>query len=482
MEIQAPHFLILSYPAQGHINPNLRLAKRLAREAAASAGRSVHITFSTAVSAHRQMFPSSGADRSVEHDDGISFIPYSNGYDDGFDKEKHDVGNYMTAMKRHGAETLAAIVDDLASGGHPVTCLIYSFFMSWAADIARDRGIPCFLHWIQPATAFAVYWHAFHDCGSAISAAAGDLSGLVKLPELPPMRVRDLPSFLTLTSSDDPYAILLPHLREMFETLDAEAAVAKITKPRVLVNTADVMEAPAMASVAGSVEIAGVGPLLGDATEGSILKEDENTRYMEWLDGQAAKSVVYVSFGSMSVLKKEQMEEIKKGLRASGRPYLWVVRKDNRLEGLELEEQEEEEEQEDGEYLGEKKKGMVVEWCSQARVLAHRAVGCFVTHCGWNSTVESLIAGVPTVAVPQWTDQTTNAWLMERAWGTGVRVEVGREGTVPAEELRRCVETAMGEEIRRKAAMWMEKVRDATREGGLSDRNVKSFVEEIIST
>nr|CAD1843041.1 unnamed protein product [Ananas comosus var. bracteatus] len=129
---------------------------------------------------------------------------------------------------------------------------------------------------------------------------------------------------------------------------------------------------------------------------------------MEWLDGKAEGSVVYVSFGSMSVVKKRQMEEIRKGLKESGRPYLWVVRKDNKeAESIEPEEQDQ--------------KGMVVAWCSQIRVLNHAAVGCFVTHCGWNSTVESVAAGVPTVCVPQWTDQGTNAWLMAEEWGMGVR-------------------------------------------------------------
>ncbi|KAG1334239.1 putative Crocetin glucosyltransferase, chloroplastic [Cocos nucifera] len=144
-----------------------------------------------------------------------------------------------------------------------------------------------------------------------------------------------------------------------------------------------------------------------DSKDNDLFKPD-NKGCMEWLELKPERSVVYVSFGSIAVIKKQQLEEILWGLRESGRPYPWVVRKDNREEGVELE---------DGED------GMVVEWCSQVKVLSHPSVGCFVTHCGWNSTLESLVSGVPTKGVRQWTDQGTNAKLMEMwAMGWGVRL------------------------------------------------------------
>ncbi|KAK8936995.1 UDP-glycosyltransferase 75D1 [Platanthera zijinensis] len=459
-----PHFLVVTYPAQGHINPTLRLAKRLAATAAGT-----RVTFSTAVSAHRRMFTSSSSSFPGQHNNTplFSYIPYSNGFDDGYDPDKHDASHYLSHITIVGANSLAAIIDDLAASGRPVTCIIYSFFMSWAAKVARDRRIPCFLFWIQPATAFAIYWHYFHDYAGIIAASAVDTSGLVTLPGLPSMRIRDLPSFIRSTGSDDndPYSILLPQIKDMFDTLEAEIDKQP---PRVLANTAAELEAAAVASVADRVEIIGVGPVLDDAAEGSLFKADD--AYLEWLDSQEERSVVYVSFGSISVLKKEQVEEIMNGLKETQRPYLWVLRKDSRWKGANLE---------DG-----RKQGMVVEWCEQRRVLEHRAVGCFVTHCGWNSTVEALMCGVPTVAVPQWTDQGTNAWLMESVWGTTARVEVEEGEVVAAEELRRCVEIVMGEgkegeEIKRKATLWMKKGREAAGEGGSSDRNLKTFVEEI---
>ncbi|CAK9133720.1 unnamed protein product [Ilex paraguariensis] len=87
---------------------------------------------------------------------------------------------------------------------------------------------------------------------------------------------------------------------------------------------------------------------------------------------------------------------------------------------------------------------MIVPWCSQLEVLSHPSLGCFVTHCGWNSTLESLVTGVPVVAFPHWSDQTTNARMIEDVWKTGVRVKPNGEGTVEDNKLKQCIEMVMG--------------------------------------
>jgi UDP:flavonoid glycosyltransferase YjiC (YdhE family) len=130
------------------------------------------------------------------------------------------------------------------------------------------------------------------------------------------------------------------------------------------------------------------------------------------------------------------------------------------------------------------RQGMVVEWCDQARVLSHPAVGCFVTHCGWNSALESIASGVPIVAVPQWTDQPTVAWLVEDCAGVGVRVEVDDEGVAERGEIQRCVETVMGDgdaavEIRASAMTWMEQAKEAIAAGGVLERNLQAFVSGL---
>lgn len=88
--------------------------------------------------------------------------------------------------------------------------------------------------------------------------------------------------------------------------------------------------------------------------------------------------------------------------------------------------------------------GIIAPWCSQLEVLKNPSLGCFVTHCGWNSALESIICGIPVIAFPQWIDQGTNAKLLEDVWKIGVRVrEREEDGIVESNEIKRCIELVM---------------------------------------
>ncbi|KAK8962240.1 UDP-glycosyltransferase 75B1 [Platanthera guangdongensis] len=465
MEPPPPHFLVVTFPAQGHLNPALHLAKRLASSTDA------RVTFSTGIAAHRRMFPSISSDSQVI-DGGITYIPFS----DGSSSSAHnpnvdgDLRSFVSGIKHLGSPHLASILRELNISGHPVTCVIYTIMLQWAGDVAFDLGIPTALYWIQAATVLCIYHHFFNGLEPLIAAHGKDLSFPIAFPSLPVFQIRDLPTFLTITTPDEPFFDILLSLRHVFEALSRRRRAGE--KPAVLVNSFDELEPEALASMAEHMDLVTVGPVMpGEAESATADMFDQNEKeYMEWLDEQEEGSVVYAAFGSVHKLSRDEIEEIGKGLRESQRPYLWVVRKDSRFEGMELEQGKK-----------KKKQGMVVEWCSQLKVLAHSAVGCFVTHGGWNSTVEGLVLGVPAVAMPKWSDQGTNAWLMERVWGTAVRAEEGGDGKVSAGELRRCLEIVMGEgergaEIRRRAEMWKEKARKAIGDhGGWSGRNLKAF-------
>ncbi|KAL6861848.1 hypothetical protein ACP4OV_017548 [Aristida adscensionis] len=473
MPATEPHFLVVTFPVQGHINPARHLARRLLRATPAA-----RVTVSTAVSAYRRMFPGAADDEGHRDAAGVWHVPFSDGHDGGFDPAVHDdYARYMSQMKAVGSRTLAGVLGRLRAAGRPVTRVVYTPLVPWVACVARDQGVPAALYWIQPATALAAYTHYLRGTGGvgkAIAEARGDPFAAVRVPGLPEMRLRDLPSFIAVASQDDPYAFVLTAFRELFEVLGRE------DRPTVLANIFDAMEPEAVASLREhGIGIVPIGPVLSFLDEPAAaaarpsdddLFKQDGEAYLEWLDAQAASSVVYVSFGSLSVMSKRQVEEVARGMAESGRPFLWVLRKDNRS----------------GEDAGEVvagggKRGMVVEWCDQVRVLSHPAVGCFVTHCGWNSTLESVACGVPIVGVPQWTDQGTSAWLVERL-GTGVRAAVGdRDGVLEAGELRRCLDFATSENVRARAALWSEKARAGAAEGGSSERNLTAFVGQGVA-
>ena len=302
-----------------------------------------------------------------------------------------------------------------------------------------------------------------HDAVLASCANDPDPDAVVQLPGLPPLKSRALPSVVALTSPEQRGYEVVGTLRDLFLALDEH-------RPKVLVNTFDALEPDALRAVPG-FELVAVGPVVpGGAspstTDLSLRDDDDVNGYMEWLDTKAARSVVYVSFGTILAVSKRQELETLQGLKAAGRPYLWVSRKVAEADGAEL----------DGTGAG-----IMVEWCDQVRVLSHPAVGCFVTHCGWNSALESIACGVPVVAVPQKFDQPTVAWLVEECAGVGVRAQADGEGIAERGELQRCVETVMGDgeaavEIRTCAAKWMERAKEAVTGGGTLERNLRAFL------
>ncbi|KAJ0655662.1 putative crocetin glucosyltransferase [Helianthus annuus] len=169
--------------------------------------------------------------------------------------------------------------------------------------------------------------------------------------------------------------------------------------------------------------------------------------------------------GLPPITTSDQAEEMASGLLESGRPFLWVIREGDQLVKLSK--------------IDElKKQGMIVSWCSQVEVLNHEAIGCFLTHCGWNSTIEALVAGVPTIAFAQWSDQVTNAKMIEDVWKTGVKVKRReRDGMVEGNEIKRCVEIVMQDrEMRRNAEKWRELARKALNDGESSTLNLQAFL------
>lgn len=149
--------------------------------------------------------------------------------------------------------------------------------------------------------------------------------------------------------------------------------------------------------------------LAGDKQYGLSISNPNREACMEWLNSRPKRSVVYVSSGSLVDLEAEQMKELASALTRSNSYFLWVVRTseaDKLPKGFTKE-------------TTTSEKGLVVAWSPQLEVLANDAVGCFIRHCGWNSTLEALSLGVPMVAIPQWSDQTTNAKYVMDVWKIG---------------------------------------------------------------
>ncbi|CAM0151419.1 unnamed protein product [Urochloa decumbens] len=320
--------------------------------------------------------------------------------------------NDRALRRRASSENLSAIVARFADRGQPVTCIICTMIFLPVLDVAREHNIPVAIYWIQPATLLAINYHYFHGYNELITSHA----------------------------TDPTYKVCLPGL---------------------------------------SCPLQIVGPMVGSSTEARIhlFKHDnvDKKRYMEWLQAHPEKSVVYVSFGSVTKNSKRQMDEIIGGLRQCRRPYLLVVRKD----GLEDDDENNHNLEDTQSQLG-----MVVEWCDQLEVLSHSAVGCFVSHCGWNSTIEAVVSGVPVIGVPNMLDQLTNIYLIEEEWGIGIKGERNNDGVVTGTELARCIELVMGESpkamaIRERSKALKEIAQASVNAGGSAEKKLRDFIKTI---
>ena len=153
---------------------------------------------------------------------------------------------------------------------------------------------------------------------------------------------------------------------------------------------------------------------------GVIWKEDSKS--LSWLNTKSSKSVLYVSFGSIAKVSIEQVQELADGLEMSHHAFLWVIRAD--LLETDIKGRGSEFQTMFSEFLERTKdRALVVPWVPQTAVLSHPAVGAFVTHCGWNSTIESISCGVPMLCWPQLAEQNTNSRYITHVWKVGLELE-----------------------------------------------------------
>ncbi|XP_013636987.1 PREDICTED: UDP-glycosyltransferase 71C2-like [Brassica oleracea var. oleracea] len=222
-----------------------------------------------------------------------------------------------------------------------------------------------------------------------------------------------------------------------------------------------------------------VGPILC-FNDRPILDPLERDRVMTWLDEQPESSVVFLCFGSLKNLAATQVKEIAQALEIVGCRFLWSIRTDpkeypnpfeilpdgfmNRVSGL----------------------GFVCGWAPQVEILAHKAIGGFVSHCGWNSILESLRFGVPIATWPMYAEQQLNAFTMVKELGLALEMRLDyvlADGEiVKADEIARAVRSLMeGEDVPRgKLKEIAEAAKEAMMDGGSSFVAIERFIDEVV--
>jgi hypothetical protein len=249
------------------------------------------------------------------------------------------------------------------------------------------------------------------------------------------------------------------------------------TSSAIIYNTIDCLENSSLAKVQQQCQVPtfAIGPMhrIASASSSSLLEEDSSC--LAWLDKQSSNSVIYVSLGSSTYMDVKELVEMAWGLANSQQPFLWVVRPGS-VFGVEWIEALPEGFKEN---IGER--GYIVKWAPQKKVLAHSALGVFFSHCGWNSTLESICEGIPMICKPCYGDQGVNARYVSHIWRVGLELE----GELERGEIERVVRKLMvdeeGKEIRMRGKNLKERIEVCTRDDGSSNNSLNELIKMIMS-
>uniref|UniRef100_A0A0C9S3X5 Glycosyltransferase n=1 Tax=Wollemia nobilis TaxID=56998 RepID=A0A0C9S3X5_9CONI len=397
------------------------------------------------------------------------------------------LGEFIVALQKSGPALERALRTAGGSGISivdvpPVTCIVTDSFMSSTHTVAKNLGVPRVVFWPFCATSSVAFKYSYELQSQGhipvkVSEAQSRGNLITDLPgNIPPLRPTDL---LAAFREKNKFDLL-------FSAILYECKVQNKDTDYVLVNTFEELEgkdAAAALSVNGCPALS-IGPvflpnfLQGKESNSSMDMCEEDETCLQWLDAQKQGSVLYVSFGSSAMKSQEQLEELALGLENGGQPFLWVLR--SYLlgggpailpEGFK-------------ERTGDR--GFLVNWAPQMKVLNHVSVGGFLTHCGWNSTLESISMGVPIIGWPFNGDQFLDCRFAKEVWKVGIDfedVDVNDKRLLRRDEVenavRRLMQTCEGEELRKRALDLKQAATKSVMRGGSSFTNMNNFVEDM---
>ncbi|XWS55594.1 hypothetical protein CRYUN_Cryun09bG0014100 [Craigia yunnanensis] len=466
LEPQAPHVVFLPFPAKGHVKPMLKLAELL------SYAR-FQVTFINTEYVHDRFIPSIDIQAFYRRCPKFQFLSITDGLPPDHPRSTKDLVDLFSSIR-----VATKLFRKAGRQQHP-TCIIADGIMSSSAiDAAEEFGIPVLVFRTYSACCTWTYFHLLKLIEEGeVPLQDKDMDKLVIcIPGLENVfQRRDLPSICRVERAEDP--VLEFYISQITAMLRASA---------LILNTFDELERPMLSKLSSFfTKIYTIGPLHGLSNvrikdDPSALASTKSIQWKEdrdcitWLDSQPSKSVVFVSFGSIVSFTHDQMLEFWHGLVNSGKPFLWVLRP-NSIIG----------EDDPGNILMDfeertKDKGLIVSWTPQEEVLAHPAVGGFLTHCGWNSTLESIYAGVPMICWPAIADQQVNSRCVSNVWRVGLDMKDSCERSVIEKMVRDLMEDKR-QEIMKSMDEIEKKAQESVKEGGSSYLNLELLIEDIMS-
>ncbi|PON83482.1 UDP-glucuronosyl/UDP-glucosyltransferase [Trema orientale] len=471
--ISKQRVLVLPFPAQGHVKPLMLFSHKLAKQG-------FRITFVNSDFNYNRII--SSAANKADHDEQamgsqIDMVSIPDGF--GPDDDRAQLGPlYKGILDTMPAklEQLIATINGSAtaeSRNDKITCVVCDVNMGWALEVAAKMGVrgasfcttsaAMFVHMmkIMELTKMA---HPETMDNSDESATKKE-----KINQLP-AGIPDMENIEWNLGDLDTMRITTEYMLKVL--------LASKTTDWWLCNTIYDIEPAALSLLP---KLLPIGPLRANETtgpgdiSGSQFWAEDNS-CLSWLDQQKPCSVIYVAFGSFTVHDQGQFHELALGLELTSRPFLWVVRpgfisklgQDDAFDPDELQSNKK----------NNNNIGKIVNWAPQQKVLGHPSIACFVSHCGWNSTIEGLSNGVPFLCWPYFADQIPNKRYICDIWKVGLGFESNKKGIISSEEVKNKVDQLLGDvDIRRRSLELKEMVLKNIAEDGQSSMNFNNFIQ-----
>ncbi|KAI5321176.1 hypothetical protein L3X38_030247 [Prunus dulcis] len=459
------HIVLFPFMAQGHIIPFLALAQLLEQKKGCTI---TLINTPLNIKKLSSSFPPSSSIRLLE-------IPFKSS-DHGLppDAENTHALTHRLIFKLFQASlslkpsfkhVMHNLVHERNGHGRPA-CIISDIFFAWTTEIAHELGMRHAVFSTVGGFGMACYYslclHLPH-----LKAKSDEIEfTLPDFPEANKFHSSQLSENLRASNGTDPFAL---YMKKVFtEVMKTNALIINTVEELDRIGTMYLRKT-------FNMPVWAVGPLLLSSENGTNRAGKEAAKLTpkackNWLDAKTPNSVLYISFGSQNTISKSQMMQLAMALEASSKNFIWVVRPP-------LEYDIESEFKED-EWLPEgfvqriktQNKGLIVEkWAPQVEILSHKATSAFLSHCGWNSVVESLVHGVPLIGWPMASEQFFNAKYLVEQVGVCLEVARGKSCEVRHEDIVAKMELVMnetekGNQMRRKACEAKEIIKDAMKD------------------
>ncbi|KAI3931153.1 hypothetical protein MKX01_029343 [Papaver californicum] len=441
------HVIVMAFPYGTHAIPLFNLVRKLAIQAPT-------LTFS--------FFSTSKSNQSVfgtSNNLPSNIKPYE--VDDGVPKDF--TGHHKAEMTLF----VKSMVDNYRNGVHLVygdemmkmiKCFICDSFLYFVSDMADELGVPLISFWTAGPCSLST--HFYTDLiRQSVTLGPNGIEGREEelidfIPGLSLIKIRDLQEGIIFGGLESEFSIML---HKMGRALPRAAAVT--------MNSFAELDLPILEDFNSKFQkCLTLGPCTPTSQNPSHTHDDPDG-CLTWLDKQNPTSVAYISFGTMTTPPPDELAALAEGLEESGVPFLWSL-KDHLVGQLPK-----------GFLERTSKRGFIVPWTPQQRVLGHNAVGVFVTHCGWNSVMESITAGVPMICRPFFGDQRINCRMVSDVWGIGTRI---KDGVFTKDGTMECLDLIFSEEkLREKVGALRGFAKHAVGPNGSSTKNFNTLAEIV---